>query len=342
MYNINYFESQDDAVNSTPNFPCVVKLATSDKIGIFNGDNSKYTIFVKKGDFITPQIETKLVCVYDITDVTAPTDILYSIDKNFIGMEVDGVEVTLSETYSFTEQGKHVIKFTLEDKTTLTANSTPSGIFYKCTTLTSVIIPYGITKLIDRSFFECTNLYSVNIPKSVTHIASRSTFYDTPWYNVYKTDTTHIVDNVIYINNIAYDITSQYITTASIKDGTIHACQSLFDYCRKLTAVTLPNSLINIPAGMFSWCDRLKSINIPNNCVSIGDSAFYKCSGLSELTIPVSVKFIGDAFEGCYNLKSLTYNGTIAQWKEIECKANWSNDTKITYVNCTDGTYKLA
>ena len=42
--------------------------------------------------------------------------------------------------------------------------------FWDCTSLTSVIIPDGVTSIGDCAFYNCTDLTSVEIPDSVTSI----------------------------------------------------------------------------------------------------------------------------------------------------------------------------
>lgn len=61
--------------------------------------------------------------------------------------------------------------------TTLTSVVIPEGVteiqdnaFYYCTKLTSVVIPEGVTKILDNAFYSCHNLKEITIPASVTVI----------------------------------------------------------------------------------------------------------------------------------------------------------------------------
>ncbi|MCC8037917.1 MAG: leucine-rich repeat domain-containing protein [Bacteroidales bacterium] len=60
----------------------------------------------------------------------------------------------------------------------------------------------------------------------------------------------------------------------------IHA----FQYCKSLTAVSLPEGLTTIPSYSFSECASLTSIIIPSTVTNIGGYAFYQDSKLAQVT----------------------------------------------------------
>ena len=47
------------------------------------------------------------------------------------------------------------------------------------------------------------------------------------------------------------------------------------------------------------------------------------------------------AFSGCESLTSITFQGTIAQWKKIELGDGWNNDIPAEVVHCTDGDVEI-
>lgn len=78
-----------------------------------------------------------------------------------------------------------------------------------------------------------------------------------------------------------------------------------FEYCDKLSSVSIPNSVTSIGECAFAGCNKLSSVSIPNSVTSIGDRAFDGCKSLTSIVIPNSVTSIGScAFVGCISLTS--------------------------------------
>ena len=59
----------------------------------------------------------------------------------------------------------------------------------------------------------------------------------------------------------------------------------MFNECRGLTSITIPNSVTSIGNGAFSYCSGLTSITIPNSVTSIGNGVFSYCSGLTTINV---------------------------------------------------------
>lgn len=201
--------------------------------------------------------------------------------------------------------------------------------FKECSTLTSVIIPYGVIKIGQLSFDSCSRLTSVTVPNSVTSIeygafrycpflasiiipnsvvsVGSEAFYETAWYN-------NMPDGLVYVGKVAYHYkgTMPNNTEINIEDGTISIATNAFSYCNGLASITLPNGMKTIGESVFNGCSNLISITIPNSVMSIGAHAFEGCSNMTSITMPDSIKSIEKStFYDCWRLSKITIPNSV-------------------------------
>ena len=68
----------------------------------------------------------------------------------------------------------------------------------------------------------------------------------------------------------------------------------------------LPEGITWIQKNTFEYCDRLTSVTIPQSVTRIEERAFYRCKSLKKLTIPSNVTYIGErAFTLVHNVEYL-------------------------------------
>jgi len=118
-----------------------------------------------------------------------------------------------------------------------------------------------------------------------------------------------------------YDVTSigmcafewcYKMTSITIPESVTSIGDAAFKNCESLTSVTLPNSVTSIGKEAFRECTQLTSINIPDNVTAIENGTFNFCKSLNSITIPDGVTYIGNAvFEFCESLTSLTIPGSV-------------------------------
>ena len=115
------------------------------------------------------------------------------------------------------------------------------------------------------------------------------------------------------------------ITSITLPDTIRVIGDGAFSNCNSLTTIVIPNNVKRIPIGLFESCDHLTSITIPNGVTTIESRAFCKCNGLKSITIPGSVKEIGDsAFSDCSNL-DVNYSGGLSDYLNIHFKSLFGN-----------------
>ena len=142
------------------------------------------------------------------------------------------------------------------------------------------------------------------------------------------------VRELIYINGIEGYLTvenkKELTTPLYIKDGeeevTIfnpvsgmtELAEYEFSYCYSFTELNITGGITSIGEGAFRECRRVKSITIGKNVTSIGNFAFYD--------IPIT---------------TINYEGTKAEWDNINIGQYWKNLSNIKYVSCSDGTINV-
>ena len=168
--------------------------------------------------------------------------------------------------------------------------------FFKCSSLTSIVISNSVVSIGDNAFKGCNSLSNVVIPNSVTTIEAGA-FWDC------SSLTSIVIPNsVVSIEDYTFmDCCSLLNIVIPDSVTSIEICA--FSGCSSLSSVVIPNSVVSIGGSAFSGCSSLSCVVIPNSVVSIGDSAFEDCRFLLFIDIPDSVTSIGNsAFSGCNNL----------------------------------------
>ena len=87
----------------------------------------------------------------------------------------------------------------------------------------------------------------------------------------------------------------------------------LFEDCKNLSSVTIPDTIDGIGEGAFSGCKSLEGITLSDNIYSIGKFAFTD-SGLKSITIPKTITYIQEyAFSGCTSLEEVNIPDSVTR-----------------------------
>ena len=192
--------------------------------------------------------------------------------------------------------------------------------FNGCSSLKSVTLPDRLVEICCAAFYECNSLTSITLPfigfsandndySYLGHIFGANGYYDNE--NYVPTSLKTVVITGGYIANYAFYGCSN-ITEVTLPQNITRIGNNAFQYCYKLKTVNIPESVVTIGESAFYDCDAINNVTIPEGVTSIGSNAFYSCDALSSIDIPGGVTAISDyTFYNCSSLKSVSFGDSL-------------------------------
>lgn len=248
----------------------------------------------------------------------------------------------------------------LENRASINFNNRyPNGAFRGCRSLIHIGLPAIVTSsgwstndnLPAFLFYNCKSLETIQYAGTMSQF--NALIKSNTWYTSSALKYVECSDGTIdlYYNRvITYYAPSEVGWTTDNNSGGIHKN----NFAPKLiTGDINPWSVFKDGVGnliftsevayvgekAFFKCTTITAIELtPTSFQSIGESAFSICTSLSSITIPNNVINIGRyAFWGCTSLQAITYQGTMAQWNNINLGSYWKDSSAISVIHCTDG-----
>ena len=189
--------------------------------------------------------------------------------------------------------------------------------FYKCSELTSVVIPWGVEYIGENAFRECTALKTVTFSihnelglgslkriekysfadctnlEGISFPLSLETIGEGAFWGCQSIQSLYIPKDVTSIGRGAF------ATMGNLSLITVEETNTNYDSRENCNAI-IETSSNKIIAGC-------KNTIIPNSVVGIGDYAFRGCKSMTSIHIPSKVKEIGYlAFYICQGLESIS------------------------------------
>ena len=124
--------------------------------------------------------------------------------------------------------------------------------FFKCSSLTEITIPEGVTKIGTNAFYGCSQLTSITIPSTIKNM-------DTAFPSNPKLSQVTLTNGIYRISSSAFkDCTG--LTEIKIPTSVYEICSDAFNGCTGLTSVTLEKGINIINRDAFKDCTKLNDV----------------------------------------------------------------------------------
>ena len=202
-------------------------------------------------------------------------------------------------TWTLDDEGTLTISGEGEIEDYLTTHKAPYPWNSARSTICSLVVEEGITKIASSAFYDCDSLVSVQLPDSLREIARRA-FGDCDGLV-----RIEIPDTVTRIGISAFS-GCDALVEVSLPASLTEISANTFNTCLKLQRVHIPDGVTKIDYGAFVACNKLRFVQIPDSVRIIGEDAFGICASLKDIYIPAGVESIGEgAFRDCSSLTAI-------------------------------------
>ena len=188
--------------------------------------------------------------------------------------------------------------------------SIDGGAFEGCANLKTVTFEEGTTEIAEGLFAGCTGIEQITIPDTVTVIESGA------FGGCINLTGIQIPDSVTEIQGHAFGYCSS-LKTVKLSENLEGIGLYAFENCNVLKSIEIPDSVTAIDGNAFAECTELSSVTLSKNLKTMGWKVFRNDNKLTEIEIPKSLEecrygvnsasIDGGAFEGCANLKTVTF-----------------------------------
>ena len=209
---------------------------------VFNNLPANFVIYVPEGTSATYKSATNWSTYYRyIKELVASSPnivVTYTTASGKSPSEIDASEMTVLSYSTFTDNIDNFDK----------------------TTVKEVFIPGTITVIDDGTFHSFTSLTSVTISEGVTKIGLN--------------DDLLMIEFGDALNSLLPFGGCTSLTSITIPDSVTYISPGAFGRCAALSSVEFGSGLKSIPKYAFYYCQSLTSIEIPETIFSIGNTAF--------------------------------------------------------------------
>lgn len=166
---------------------------------------------------------------------------------------------------------------------------------YHAHTLEQVVIPDGVTQILDGAFRGHDELVSVVLPDTLQSIGPRA------FSGCSSLREIRIPEGVFEIGRSAFS-GCKALVSASLPDGLLRVSESLFQGCTSLKEVRGGAEVDELAGNAFAACEQLEGLELLSHVRTIGSGALAGCA-LSRVELPLRMEGIAaEAFRSCRHL----------------------------------------
>ena len=159
----------------------------------------------------------------------------------------------------------------------------------------------------------------ISVLLSVLMLCSVTTGLDLTAYAADTTITGKCGESATY----SYNKNTKTLTISGT--GVIDSTDSNFPSSDSIVSLVIKNGITGIGAWVFDECKNLESINMPDSVTEIGEGAFYQCTALEKVVLSSALTVVPrHAFTGCEKLESICIPDSvteIGEWAFCNCTA---------------------
>jgi len=157
--------------------------------------------------------------------------------------------------------------------------------FAGSSTLSSVVIPDGITTISDEAFASCPNLTTIDISSTVSYIGGKA------FANCTNLSYVNLKGIPSHIDSTAFDNTNWVINDSA--EFVMLGNSTLLRYNGVSETVNIPYGVKTIAPKAFDSNKMIREVILPETVEKINDNAFVHCENLENIIIPTTVSHIG-------------------------------------------------
>lgn len=186
--------------------------------------------------------------------------------------------------------------------------------FDGCTNLEEVILGDCVVTICDEAFYDCKALKRVTLGSGLRVIGERAFSGCTGLEELILPEHLKTVERGAFYN-------CSGIKVLELPGSLTEVGSSAFSGWKAMESLTIPGTMTTIGSNVFTNCG-IKTLVLSEGVEQVDYDAFSDCTELTTVELPATLQTVDYyAFNGCDAITDVYYNGTKADWEQVECES---------------------